>query len=164
MFLLLALAACSTHDASAPAAPKQEGAFGSWKVLVSHQGRKDMLCYAGASPQESEGSIGARESKPYLMVTRRPSGKLEVSASAGYRFMPGSKVELAIDDDTHSLFYKTSVAWARGDVGDRDIIESMKEADNIELRAVSDGGLTSVDYYPSEGFAEAVTHVRELCP
>jgi hypothetical protein len=160
--LLLLLSACG----SPPPAPKPQavGKDGSWKVFVANPGKSDMLCYAATSPEETEGSIGARESRPFLMATRRTSGKIEISTSAGYDYMPGSKVELAVDDDTHNLYYQKDVAWARGDQEDRDIIDSMEDADDIEVRGLSTAKLTSVDYYPSDGFGAAVDHIRQLCP
>jgi hypothetical protein len=156
--LILLISGCSSH------APKIDRVQGDWQVVTARAGSPDMLCYAGASPLKSGGTMGKRTGRPYLMVTRRTSGKMEVSASAGYPFMQGSKVELAVDDDTYDLFYKDGVAWARGDTEDMNIIEALKAAEDIELRAVSQAGLTSVDDYPSHGFALAAARLRQLCP
>jgi hypothetical protein len=145
-------------------APHRDRFAGDWQVMTVNPGKRDMLCYAGASPIRSTGSMGKRETKAYLMATRRESGKIEISASAGYSFMPGSKAELAVDGKVHSLFYKDAIAWATSDAQDRDIINTMKTAEKIELRGVSKDGLTSVDYYPPEGFAAAIARIRELCP
>jgi hypothetical protein len=159
--LVLAVTAACSHSTPAP---KREYVAGDWQVMVSHEGKGDMLCYAGASPLRSEGTLTRRAGKAYMMVTRRKSGKIEISASAGYPYMGGSKVELAVDDDTYDLFYKGATAWARNDGDDAAIIEAMKSADNIELRGASQEGLTSIDHYPPHGFAQAIQRIRELCP
>ena len=160
--LLFLVSACSS---TSPAqAPQREQAHGNWQVMVTNAGKSDMLCYAGATPAAREGTAEKRAAAAYLMVTRRQSGKIEVSASPGYTFMPGSKVELAIDDDSYSLFSKGSVAWARSDEDDRNIVESLMDAEDIEVRGLSQAGLTSVDHYPPQGFAGAIARIRELCP
>jgi hypothetical protein len=160
LLLAAVVSACATP---APRTARVEK-IGDWRVMVSGEGTSKMLCYAGASPSESEGSFDRRESAPYLMATRRNSGKIEISASSGYPYMLGSKTELAVDDDTYDLFYKGAVAWARTDEEDRDIVEAMEDADDIQLRGLSRRDLTSVDHYSSSGFAEAIERIRELCP
>lgn len=163
LLLPLGLVACGS-PAPAPAPAPEPAAPAGWQVKVTHPGKPDMLCYAGATPIERAGTMENRASKPYLLATRRNSGKIELSASSGFAYMPGSKVELALDDETYSLFYKGSVGWARDDEDDMDIVEGLKDADHIELRGLSQDGHTSVDRYTSQGFAQAIERIRELCP
>jgi hypothetical protein len=159
--LIVFCAACTSSS------PHKDEIMGHWQVMVLSAGKKDMLCYAGSAPVSNSGSIGKREGSPYLMATRRLSGKIEISASAGYDFMPGSKVEIAIDDKAYELFFEKSVAWANDDAEDRAIIDALQNAeddDTIEVRGVSKAGLTSIDTYSPNGFAMAVARIRELCP
>ncbi len=158
LLLLVVTTACSTP------APKREQVIGEWQVMVSGQGTAKMLCYAGASPLNSSGTLTKRDGRPYLMATRRLSGKIEISVSSGYTYMPASKVELAVDEDTYSLFHKGANGWTHSDSDDAKIVESMKTADTIEVRGVSAEGLTSIDTYPPHGFATAIARIRELCP
>lgn len=157
--LTLLLAGC--HPSSEP---ERDRIAGGWQVMVADKGKPDMLCYAGASPEKSAGSLKERTGRPYLMVTRRASGKMEISASGGYAFKSGSKVELVVGDVPHALFYRDDVAWARAESQDKAIIEAMKTARGIELRGVSQAGLTSLDTYSPQGFSAAIARVKELCP
>lgn len=153
--LLALCAACSS-------APKRDLVEGNWQVMVTHKGKPDMLCYAGATPQAHDPS---RSGAAYLMATRRPSGKIEISASAGYSFRKGSKVDIIVDGTWHRLFYKDAIAWARNDADDKAIIEAMKKTqDDIKIQSVSQDGVTSVDLYSPDGFAAAIKRIRTLCP
>jgi len=155
LLALCAVSACTgskTHD----------GSIGSWQVMTS-SGKGEKLCYAGASPASSKGSIRKSDRRPYFMVTKRPSGKIEISASSDYPYMFGSKVELAAGGKAYSLFFKDAVAWARNDADDKAIIGAMKVGQDIEVRGVSQAGTTSIDAYSSRGFAEALMRVKKLC-
>jgi hypothetical protein len=161
LLLLATVAACGP---STPTKHEQAGKIGSWQIAVSGKGSRDMICYAGTKPIDSEGTATKRASKPFLMATRRLSGKIEISASAGYVFKTGSKVELAVDGDSYSLFNKGAVAWARSDQDDLDIIEAMEDGEKVQVRGLSQNRRTSVDTYSPTGFAQAIERIRELCP
>ena len=154
---IIVLGACS-HS------PKADSVKGDWQVMLAAEGKPAQLCYAGAEPTSSKGTITKRDSQPYLMITRRTSGKIEVSMSSGYAYMQNSKTDLAIDGKTYRLFFRGNVAWAKGDMEDKVIIEALKKATDIQVRGVSQEGATSVDYYSSNGFAGALARVRKLCP
>ncbi len=123
-----------------------------------------MLCYTGSVPVKSTGLTAGRPGKPYLMATRRPSGKIEISASAGYPFLQGGRVELMVDKKAYGLFFTSDVAWAENDAEDREIVEAMKTADTVELLGISQARQTSTDIYSATGFDNAVIRIRELCP
>jgi uncharacterized protein YfiM (DUF2279 family) len=150
--------------ASACSSTKTDRVIGSWQVMVASPGKSSMLCYAGAEPTSSKGTIEERSAAPYLMITRRTSGKIEVSMSSGYAYKHKSKAELAIDGKTYRMFFKDNVAWTRSDKEDKVIIEALKKAKHIEVRGMSDTGSTSVDTYSGDGFTAALARIRKLCP
>ena len=156
---VLFLSACGSADG-----PERVAMSGDWQVMTADRRTDQPLCYAGTEPLGSQGTIRSRDAKSYLIATRRPNGKLEMSASSGYRYMGSSKVELVIDDETFTLFHKDSTAWARTDREDASIISALKSAESVELRGVSWQGLTSIDRYSAKGFAEALEQVRKNCP
>lgn len=124
---------------------------------------RDGLCYAGTVPFHSSMPFEVRKA-PYLMVTRRPSGKTEVSASSGAPYAPGSIVKLVIDGKYYRLFFKADVAWAKDDTMDNTILAALKKAKTIELVSTILPNNIVTDNYSPEGFNQALQHLRVVCP
>jgi hypothetical protein len=157
--LLFALAACSGGGTAVP-----DRAIGRWQVVTTAKTNNNGLCYTVSAPVKTEGTFAGKRGTPYLMATRRASGKIEVSASSGYAYGRGSRVELATDKKAFGLKFKNTIAWAHNDVQDNAIVTAMQATDSAEVRGLNDKGKTTVDIYSPIGFSEALARVRELCP
>jgi len=162
LLLLTTVSACS-HIPGFGSGPKQDRVVGHWQVMTTAKGKPDALCYAQTVPIKSQSAVKDRET-PYLMATRRISGKIEISVSAGYAFKKNRKVTLTVDKTPYRLFFHDNVAWAKSDDDDKDIITALKKAHKVEVRATAKSGGTSVDTYSADGFAPALARVKQLCP
>jgi hypothetical protein len=156
LLILVSVSACSSPTA-------RDSVQGKWQVMTTNTKKEKMLCYAGTGPISSEGTFKDRE-QAYLTVTRRTSGKLEISTSSGYEYKKSSKVELVAGKKTYRLFFKGDTAWARSDADDKAIIAAIKTGEKIGVRGLSKKNLTSIDTYSAEGFNAALKRVRDLCP
>ncbi len=142
----------------------QDSSYGHWQVVVTAENDPAALCYAVSAPTHVEGTFNGKRNNPYLMATRRKSGRIEVSASSGYNYKKDSDVEIEISKDKFSLKPKDSVAWATDDAQDKDMLDAMKAIGPVEVRGVTAKGETTGDIYSTVGFKEALARVRELCP
>jgi len=158
VLVLFVISACSSAGE-----PKRERMLtGEWQIITAKSG-KNMLCYTGTAPVNSEGSFEKR-AQPYLMATRRASGKIEISTSSGYPYKQHSKVEFITESKSHGLFFKNDTAWARNDAEDKAILTEMKKSSVIKIRSTSEAGVASVDTYSTKGFADAISRIKVLCP
>ena len=142
--------------------PSADREIGHWQVMTL-SAKGGMLCYAGSNPVQQSGAA-PRDTTPYLMVTRRLSGKSEVSASAGYRFMKSGKVQLMVGDQPYRLYFASDIAWAKDSAEDATIVQGLFAAKSVQLMAVSANHQASTDTYSTDGFAEAVARMKALCP
>jgi hypothetical protein len=160
---LFSLAACVSKNVD-KSGVAQDSSFGYWQVVVTSETDPNALCYAVSTPMRSEGSFEGKRTSPYLMATRRQSGKIEISASSGYPYKKDADVELETDSELFVLKPRESIAWALDDEQDKSMLAKLKKLGTAELRGVNDKGQTTVDVYSTAGFEESVARVRELCP
>lgn len=162
--MLIALSACSGSktgaSAAVVAAPDQS--FENWQVATVI--KPDPLCYAVTPPETSDDTLSAERGKPYLMVTRRTSGKEEVSASAAYAVDDEGDIWLAAGKKKFNLHAKGKVAWAEDDAQDKAILAVLQSAKRVVVRTQTANGETSRDVYLTKGIKDALERVRELCP
>lgn len=162
LFTLILLSSCVAKQMD-KSGIVQDNSYGHWQV-VETANPSNPLCYAVSAPTHVQGSFEGKRNSPYLMVTRRQSGRIEVSASSGYVYKKGTEVGLEIGKEHFSLKPKDSVAWARGDEQDKQMLEALKKLGPIVVHGITAKGATTEDIYSSAGFKEAVARVRELCP
>lgn len=162
-FALAVLASCVGKQTD-KSGVSQDSSYGHWQVVVTSETDPNALCYAVSSPVHSEGILEGKRTPPYLMATRRQSGKIEISAASGYPYQKGSEVELETRKDIFLLKPSNNVAWAVDDEQDKTMIAALSKPGNVVLRGRNIHGDTMMDTYSTDGFEEAVARVRELCP
>lgn len=162
--ILFVLSACSGNGAGAPApvAAAPDQSFENWQVATVS--KPNALCYAVTPPETSDDTLSAERGNPYLMVTRRASGKVEVSASPAYTLTDEDDVWLAAGKNKFNLHAKGKVAWAEDDQQDKAIMAVLRNAKRVVVRTQSAKGETSRDVYVTKGIKDALERVRELCP
>jgi hypothetical protein len=153
----------STLSACAHSTPKvPDVVFDHWQVMTgTPQGEN--VCYVGTAPTQEKGTAVKRSSQPYVIVTRRASGHLEISVSSGYPYMKGSRVVLVTDDDEHTLFFNGITAWAHNNAEDKKLLADILDADSIEVLGVAQDGKTSTDEYSNAGLSAALDYVSKHC-
>lgn len=159
---LILLSSCVTKQVD-KSGVVQDNSYGHWQV-VETTNPKHPLCYAVSAPTHVQGSFEGKRNSPYLMATRRQSGRIEVSASSGYVYKKGENVGLEIGKEQFLLKPKDSVAWATGVEQDKLMLDALKTIAPVVVHGVTPDGETTEDIYSTAGFKEAVARVRELCP
>lgn len=161
-FAVFALASCAPSPKKAVATPHE--VFGSWQVVTTGKEGVDNLCYAVSAPVSSKGTLKGRSAEPYLMATRRNSGKIEISTTSGYPYIKDSEVDLIVSKKTYTLSFKDKVAWAQGDEEDKAIVKALQKAKKAVVRGVNKQKELSLDTYSLIGFTDAIARVKALCP
>ena len=139
------------------------GQFRDWyAVAYDEQGTK--ICYMVSRPTSSEGSYD-RRGAVYVQVTRRSAEPAPdvVSFEAGYPFLDGAKIEVAIDGKNHDLFTKGQTAWAYDTDGDKTLVEAMAKGTRMVVKGVSARGTDTTDTYSLLGFTAAQRAMAEAC-
>lgn len=162
LLVVCLLSACGGKQAT-PAA-KTDGVFESWQVVTTSSNGGNNLCYTFAAPSKADEGFTGKRAAPYLMATRRPSGKIEVSVSTGFLPKQGSDVEITLRRQTFPLASKGAVAWALDDSDDKNILKLLQAPGVARVSAVDAQGQAVLDTYSTKGFKDALDRVKELCP
>lgn len=136
--------------------------FESWQVMTTKA--NGGLCYAFSTPQATEGTLAGKRDTTYLMVTRRGSGKIEVSVAEGFPMDTAYGVELDTGKKQVSLGARGAMAWARSDKQDKEVLAALQKADSVAVSAKSAKGEEITDTYSLEGFSQALSRIKALCP
>jgi hypothetical protein len=171
--LALALAACS-HSAKPPVpvaapAPAQpaavkDRAYNAWQVMTAPDPKGGTLCYAGSLPLHQAGVLPHRGAG-YVMITRRLSGRMEMSVSSGYAYAPDTKLDMVLDQSSSFRFvFRGATGWGRGEKEDKTLVEALHDTHLIQVRAATGQGIQALDDYSGDGFEDAYARIKELCP
>lgn len=173
--LLLAVTGCS-HTVKPPAAQPQalpaakaspavkDLAYNAWQVMTAPDPKGGTLCYAGSLPLHRAGAL-ARRGTAYIMMTRRLSGRIEMSVSSGYPYTPDTKLDVVLDQSSGFRFvFRGETGWGRGEKEDKTLIEALHDTHLIQVRATTDQGIQALDDYSGEDFKDAYARIKELCP
>lgn len=137
----------------------------SWNVFTSGSGA-EKVCYATSTPTKETGTFKQR-GEPYVLVTARNGGAVEISISSGYPYKENSLVEVSVDKKQTFKLFTTSetpqIAWARSGEDDKKIAGAFKKGGNITIKGTSQKGTSSTDSYSLSGFGTAYGRIMELC-
>ncbi len=150
----------------------QVNAITDWSVF-EHKDGDTKECWAVATATESVNTRGGqvvavRRSDILLMVTfvNSASGQnvdSQVGFTGGYPFAGGSSVEVAIGDQSFSLFTEGEWAWAVSSGDDTKLVAAMKRGADASLTARSSRGTVTKDTFSLRGFTAAVEDAEKRC-
>src|SRR4051812_23464152 len=80
----------------------KDSTYKKWTVYITDiQGKK--VCYMASFPKSKSGNYKKRD-EPYFMITNIGDDVAEVSASSGYKYKDGSKVEVKLGNKKLTMF------------------------------------------------------------
>jgi len=154
MLVLLGFAASAN-------AQVKDTSFKDWTVYTMNvDGKK--VCYITSFPKKKSGNYKKRD-EPYFMVTRIGDDVAEVSASSGYKYTSGSKVEVKFGSKKMSMFTGGEIAWANDRQADKEFVAALKKQNDFTVKGNSAMGSYSIDRYSLNGFAKAYDRMNEAC-
>lgn len=164
---LLALSpapACAQAQEPEQGTAVETGRFGDWIVHeAAGDGRK--ICFAATLPKSKE-PAGANRAKIVLYVSAWPKEgvKSEVSIKLGYRIKPESPVAVTVGADAFQLFAQDDRAYIADATEELKLIEAMKKASKLVVKATSSRGTQTTDTYSLNGLGQALQAVATACP
>ncbi|MDX1949198.1 MAG: invasion associated locus B family protein [Rickettsiales bacterium] len=141
------------------------GEFKYWGVFKTNQDGKN-VCYATSVPYNKTGNYRKR-GEPYVLVTLRGNNQAEVSVNSGFPYKENSEVEISIDRKHNFRFFTSAqtpqMAWAKDNSTDNQIVQRMKNGNNLTTKGTSKIGTYATDTYRLAGFTAAVNKMKEVC-
>lgn len=167
------LALAADKAAQRPAAPakpetRKLGSFQAWQayqISGPATGAVGSTCYLHSIPSAQEPK-GAKRGEIYLLVTHKPAKNVrnEVSIFFGYMLKTKSQAEADFGGTKLSLFTHEEAAWAPDAATDQKLVEAMKKAKQVVVKAESERGTKTTDTYNLAGFNDALKAIDKACP
>lgn len=138
-----------------------------WYVYVAEDGSE---CFAMSEPTDArffrdDTEVDANTDPPYLTVVYRPAEGADgqVAYHGGFPFDDERVIEVTVGSDGHEMFTENTWAWPANPEADAALIESMKNAAEVELSSFSSRGTNVVHTFSLLGFAAAVEEAEARC-
>ena len=176
-------------DAEKPKAEKSADAgkpllvvkFGDWGVYHT-QAAKGPVCYTLAQPKERAPADLKRDAA-YAFISDRPGEGVrnEVSFIMGFDVADGAaaadpkkgdpkkkpvdtQAVATVGDASFELLAKTSNLWVKNAAEEGQLIDQMRKAGKLQVKAASKKGNVTTDTYSLAGFSQALERVQKDCP
>ena len=148
---------------TATAGPAVQGAYGDWS-LYEFQENGNRVCYLASRIMKSSESVPGRVPS-FVLITNRPaeSKRHVVSVVAGYPYVEGSPVTVAIGRKQFHLFTDNDTAWAE-DTVDPLIVQAIHGGTGLSVSGHMKDGPTIVDNFSLKGAGEALNALDQACP
>jgi hypothetical protein len=166
------LAAPAAAQGTPAAAPRELGAFNSWRAFV-HQGSGGRQCYALGAPSGSEPRDiqpgTARRGATHLFITHRPGQNVrnEISVVIGYSFRPNTTATLEVVSQAGTrrfvLYTRDQGAWVQNQAEEAQLIAAMRAGRELRVRGTSARGTNTVDTYQLAGVSGAIDRIAQEC-
>jgi hypothetical protein len=169
-------AAGKSGDAGA-GKPLLVASFGDWGVYQT-QAAKGRVCYTLAQPKDRAPADLKRDAA-YAFISDRPGEGVrnEISFIMGFDVAnspdaaPASKKKGAdkeamaiVGDQSFELLAKTSNLWVKNAAKEGQLIDEMRKAGKLQVKAASKKGNLTTDTYSLAGFSQALDRVQKDCP
>jgi hypothetical protein len=154
--------------------------FGDWGVYHT-QAAKGPVCYTLAQPKERAPADLKREAA-YAFISDRPGEGVrnEVSFIMGFDVADTAAAEAkkpdpkkkaadtqataSVGDQSFELLAKTSNLWVKNAAEEGQLIDQMRKAGKLQVKAASKKGNVTTDTYSLAGFSQALERVQKDCP
>lgn len=154
--------------AAAPAASSPTGAqtfllgtFGDWKALMSGKD-KGKICYALAQPKERKPATLKRDPAYFFISNRASDGaKNEIAFKLGFAAKDGT---VTVGAANFALLVNGESAFLKNPAQEAQLIEAMKKASDLTIKAPSLRGNETTDKYSLNGFGKALERMTKECP
>lgn len=156
--LVLALAAMAVPAMAQPAARLSQHA--DW-ATYAYSADKGKVCYVLSAPTDKQ-PTSLNHGDVYFFVSQKPGQNVafEPQFLAGYPFQTESKVIVAIDDKSFSLFTRGTSAWLENAAEEPALIAAMKAGSQMKVSAKSGRGNDTSYVFSLKGITAALDSIR----
>ena len=160
IFILLILVIFSSNALAVT--PRSTGKYKNWESFVAETD-KGKICFAQTVPTKRAPAAVKRD-KSKLFVTFRPSEEIkdEVSLTSGHDYKTSS-VTASSGKRRYSFFSQKEFAWLLDDQEEKKVIQLMKKATDIIVKARTTEGAETTDHYSMMGFTKAYNTAKKTC-
>lgn len=158
------IAALGPSRARADETALETGRFGDW-VVNQNSGSGPKICFVASQPKLKE-PAGANRAKIVLYVSAWPKDgvKNEISIKLGYQIKAGTPVAVTVGSDAFQLFAKDDRAYVSNPTEELKLVEAMKSASTLTVKATSAKGTQTTDTYSLKGLDQALAAMATACP
>lgn len=162
---------------SSPGKPLLVASFGDWGVYQT-QAAKGRVCYTLAQPKD-RAPADLKRDPAYAFISDRPgegvrneisfimgfdvANSSEDSADSKKKAMDKEAVAI-VGDQSFELLAKTSNLWVKNAAKEGQLIDEMRKAGKLQVKAASKKGHLTTDTYSLAGFSQALERVQKDCP
>jgi hypothetical protein len=170
-------AADKSADAGA-GKPLLVASFGDWGVYQT-QAAKGRVCYTLAQPKE-RAPADLKRDPAYAFISDRPGEGVrnEISFIMGFDVAnspdsdaadakkKGADLEAVatVGDQSFELLAKTGNLWVKNAAKEGQLVDQMRKAAKLQVKAASKKGHVTTDTYSLVGFSQALERVQKECP
>jgi len=159
------------------------GSYGDWGVYRT-QAAKGRVCYTLAQPKE-RAPADLKRDPAYAFISDRPGEGVrnEVSFIMGFdvanspdaapadakktdpkKASPDTPAMATVGDQSFELLAKTTNLWVKNAAKEGQLIDQMRKAGKLQVKAASKKGHVTTDTYSLAGFSQALDKVQKECP
>jgi hypothetical protein len=157
--------------------PLLVASFGDWGVYQT-QAAKGRVCYTLAQPKD-RAPADLKRDPAYAFISDRPGEGVRNEISFIMGFDVASSPDAAADskkksvdktamaivgDQSFELLAKTSNLWVKNAAKEGQLIDEMRKAGKLMVKAASKKGNMTTDTYSLAGFSQALERVQKDCP
>jgi invasion protein IalB len=168
-YLCISMCFLAFLTATEAMAQKKLASFKDWSVFTTTENTKK-VCFMTSYAKKQTGSFKKR-GEVYIIITNRGGGKTpEVSINSGFNYKKGSDVELEFINKKSKKSYEfftsektPEMAWAKDSNMDKEVINSLKEAEKLNVKSTSSKDTKATDLYSLSGFKSAYERMISAC-
>ena len=160
--LALPWAAALAQDAR----PSVLGQFGTDKKWTAWTitDATGLVCYISASPDRTEPAGVRRDPISFIVVHRKGAGtRNEVQSMMGYPLSDNPNASASIDGKVYNMVGQAEGVWLASTAEEPTFVEDLKKGSQLVVRATSQRGTNTVDYYSLSGVTAAMAEVDRAC-
>jgi hypothetical protein len=143
--------------------PALVGTFGDWGAYLA-QGRAK-TCYALGQPKDRVPPALKRD-PAYIFISTRPGENVhnEVSIAMGFDVAATPEAKAEVGASSFAMVAKGGNLWVKNAAEESKLLDAMRKAGKLVVRASSLKGNTTVDSYSLSGLSAALDRVKKDCP
>ncbi len=156
--------ASDAAKAAAPAGTFLIATYGDWGAYTSGKD-KTKVCYALSQPKDRLPK-GLTRDPAYVFISNRPGdgARNEFSVIMGFPLKTGGPASVGIGNASYVMLTKDKSGWLKNPAEEAPLIEAMKKASAMTIKATSGKGNETTDRYSLSGLNQALDRAQKECP
>ena len=137
---------------------------GRWQAFATQGTGKARTCYALGKPSERK-PANLKDVAGYVFVSSRPGEGIrnEISFVMGFDLKEGVEHQALVGEQKFALVAKGQNLWLKNPAEEPRVLDAMRKATNLEIKAVSKRGNSTNDKFTLAGVAQTVKKAEDAC-